>query len=71
MRKGTLLVAVLFAAVASSAADAAAKKAAKVDPGLAAQETSMKFIAAAWQPWATTYAKPAPAKKVRVAKKKK
>ena len=62
MRKGTILLAVLFAVAASSAAEAAKKKAApaaKPDAGLTAQDNSLKFIRDAWQPWKTTHAAPA------------
>ena len=61
MRKGTILLAVLFAVAATSAAEAAKKKAAaaKPDPAVAANEQSMKFVSDWWQPWKTTYAAPA------------
>jgi hypothetical protein len=62
MRKSTILLAVLFAVAATSAADAAKKKAEpakKADPAVAAQENSLKFVRAAWQPWKTTTAAPA------------
>lgn len=73
MRKGTILLAVLFAVAASSAAEAAKKKAAaaKPDPAVGATQQSQKFIADAWQPWRTTHAAPAAAKPKAKGKKKK
>jgi hypothetical protein len=66
MRKGTILLAVLFAVAAGSAAEAAKKKAEpakKADPAIAAQENSLKFFQAAWQPWKSPQAAPAKGKK--------
>ena len=62
MRKGTILLAVLFAVAASSAAEAAKKKAApaaKADAGLTAQDNSLTFIPDGWHPWNTAHAEPA------------
>ena len=70
MRKFTLLfTAAVVAVAASTAADAAKRKAPAADPGLKAQEQSNMFIRDSMQPWATSLASPA-APKARKAKKK-
>jgi hypothetical protein len=61
MRKAVLLLAVLFAASLSTAADAAKKKAEapKPDPAMAAQENTARFMAAAFGHAAPPAAAPA------------
>jgi hypothetical protein len=53
MRKGTILLAALFAVGMTTAADAAKKKAApaKPDPAVAASQNSANLVADAFQPW--------------------
>jgi hypothetical protein len=74
MRKGTLLIAVLFAAMASTAADAAKKKAAPAAPAdaaLANQEKSFTFMRDAMQPWNTKLSTPAAAQPAKAKAKPK
>jgi hypothetical protein len=53
MRKGALLIALVFAASAAAAtAASAAKKAAKPDPAIQAQKESAAFFDDALHPWA-------------------
>ena len=63
MRKGTILLAAIFAVGMTTAADAAKKKAApaKPDPAVAAQQNTANLVAAAFQPWEPAQA-PAAAK---------
>jgi hypothetical protein len=52
MRKGTILLAAIFAIGMTTTADAARKKAApKADPAVAASQQSAMFITDAFQPW--------------------
>jgi hypothetical protein len=75
MRKGTILLAAIFALGITTTADAARKKKAapKPDPAIAAAQQSALFISDAFQPWQPqrTMAKAKPAKKAMKAKKKK
>jgi hypothetical protein len=53
MRKGTILLAAIFAVGMTTAADAAKKKAApaKPDPAVAAQQNTANLVGDAFQPW--------------------
>jgi hypothetical protein len=66
MRKGTVLLALVFAVSATTVASAAKKQAA--DPSVVAQNQSLMFLSDAMHPWATT---PAPTHKMKAKKKKK
>jgi hypothetical protein len=56
MRKGTILLAAIFAVGMTTAADAAKKKAApaKPDPAVAAQQNTANLVGDAFQPWKPT-----------------
>ena len=74
MRKGTILLAAIFAVGMITTADAARKKAApKPDPAVGAQQNTANFVGDAFRPWQPqrTMAKAKPAKKAMKAKKKK
>lgn len=53
MRKGTILLAAIFAVGITTTADAAKKKAAapKPDPAVAAQQNTANLVGDAFQPW--------------------
>jgi len=54
MRKGTILLAALFAVAMTGTADAAKKKAApakKADPAVAAQQNTANLVGDAFNPW--------------------
>ena len=67
MRKGALLLALVFAVAATSSASAAKKQKAAADPAVQAQRDTAAFLTDAFHPWAPT----TPAPKARAAKKKK
>ena len=53
MRKGTILLAAIFAVGMTTTADAAKKKAApaKPDPAVTAQQNTANFVGDAFRPW--------------------
>lgn len=53
MRKGTILLAAIFAVAITTTADAAKKKAAapKADPAVGAQQNTANLVGDAFQPW--------------------
>ena len=65
MRKGTILLAALFAVGMTTAADAAKKKAApaKPDPAVAASQNTANLVGDAFQPWRPQRPAPGAAKK--------
>jgi len=71
MRKGTILLAALFAVCMTTAADAAKKKAApaKPDPAVAASQNTANLVGDAFQPWKAARAAPG-AKPAKGGKKK-
>lgn len=69
MRKVALALAALAAVCLTTTADAAKKKAAPVDPAVAAQNNTGKFVGDAIAPWQAKNAA-MPAKKAKKGKKK-
>lgn len=68
MRKGALLLALVFTVAAATTADAAKRRpAAAADPAMQAQRDSANFFNDLWHPWAPS----TPAMKATTAKKKK
>lgn len=70
MRKGTILLAAIFAVAITTGAEAAKKKAAaaKPDPAVAANQQTAALVGDALQPW--TPARPAPGAPKAKGKKK-
>ena len=72
MRKGTLLLAIVFAFSAATAASAAKKmKAAPPDPAVQAQKNSQAFFEDLFHPWASSAAMPQKPKHHKMKAKKK